>query len=120
LDTEDTIQTHHSKLKTMANLTSAEEKSIRVQLELQSDIISNYGSINYHIKENATNLLNIISKNKYNEVDKTRTISDEDYQKIVNILYIIKDESKWKKLGVLAEDCLESMRTKIEILAKLK
>jgi len=96
------------------------ENNINTQNSLMKDIVSNYSNIIYSITERGKEMMSLLKTRTLNEEEKTVTISMEDFEKLMNIAYILESKRKHDQLGILAESAVPDNELKIEILNKLK
>ena len=101
-------------------MTTLERNNLDVQIKLMKDIIDNDHNIFYHVTTRGKELIEILTNVKYNDDDKTCTYSQEDFNKMANIAYILKEESEFHKLGILAETAVPMNKMNKEILALLQ
>lgn len=101
-----------------------EQNNLDAQISLMKDIIQNDRNIIYHILENSKELMKILRQRKVdiNEPDETRIVSftNEQFEKMFNIVYILEDESKYEQLGILAKSAVPDNEVKKKILSLLQ
>lgn len=101
-----------------------EQNNLDTQLSLMNDIIKNDQNIIYHVSEKGKELMSILKKAKFdnNEPIQTRTMSftNEQFQKLMDIVYVLENESKYDQLGILAKTAVPDNESKKKILAMLR
>ena len=101
-------------------MTTLERNNLDAQIKLMKDIIDNDHNIFYHVTTRGKELIGHLSNGTYNDADKTYTFSQEEFNKMANIAYILKEESDFHKLGILAETAVPMNKVKKELLAMLQ
>ena len=101
-------------------MSKIEENSFLTQIKLMIDIISNYKNITYSVARRGIEIRELLATKKINETEKTVTLDRETFDKLLDIAYILQEERKWEKLGILAEKAVPDNETKIEILKLLQ
>jgi len=97
-----------------------EQNNLDAQIKLMKDIIDNDHNIFYHVTTRGKELVENLCRAKFNDADKTYSISQEDFKHIYSIACILKDESDFAKLGILAETAVPMNKVKKELLAMLQ
>lgn len=98
--------------------------NLEAQISLMKDIIKNDNSIMYHVLYNAKELMAILNQRKVdnNEPVATRTVSftNEQFEKMSDIVSVLCNENKHHLLGTLAETAVPENKIKKEILLILQ
>lgn len=101
-----------------------EQNNLNAQIALMKDIIQNDHNIMYHILSNAKELMGILQQKKVdnNEPIKTRMVSftNEQFEKMTDIVSVLGDESRHELLGIMAEKAVPDNKIKKEILSILQ
>lgn len=103
-------------------ISETELKNLRAQVKLMSDIITNDDRITHHLEENGKKLMGLLKLSKINEKEeiKTVTLTKENFDKILDIVYVLQEKRKWDQLGILASTAVPDNEIKKEILNLLK
>jgi len=114
----------------MGELTKIELKSITTQNDLMTEIISNFGSINYAITSVANTALDNLTTAQYNsgkekvvpltDQGETFTISKAKYDEVVKALRMLKEKGYWDQLNSVTKTAVPENEIKIAILKKLQ
>lgn len=96
------------------------KNNLDTQVSLMKDIIYNDHNIIYHIKEKGVSIVNTLQSATYNKEDETYTLSKEKLNLILDIGYILSDDRKFEKLGILAQQSVPDNEIKKKILAMLQ
>jgi hypothetical protein len=100
--------------------TTLEDNNIKTQVKLMGDIISNYNAMHYGITQKGKELRELCATKKINEEEKTVTFSKDVFNKILDIAYILQDESKWEDINSSTKRAVPDNCVKIEILKLLQ
>ncbi len=91
-----------------------EDKLSKVKLELAKDILDCHHSIFYDINQRGTEILAILNSFKSDEI-----IPKEQLEKLKEVAYIMSEQNRFYKLGILSKNCAEALKIKKEIFNKL-
>jgi hypothetical protein len=101
-----------------------EQNNLDAKISLMKDIIGNDKNIIYHILERSKELMKILNQRKFDadKPIKTRTIqfTNEQFEKILDIVSILENESNYEKLGILAKTSVPDNVVKKKILSILQ
>ena len=98
-----------------------EEKSMLTQVKIMKDIIQNYDGITYHVEDKGKELFELLKSctQTGNGEEQITTVPKVTFDKIMDIVYVLRERRKWEKLGSLAENAVpDNVRLK-EILKSL-
>jgi hypothetical protein len=97
-----------------------EQNNIEAQLKLCKDIIKKYEDIIYHVKEKGVELQRLVSNRKYDSKEpietRTENFTNKVVEDILDIAINLSNESKFEKLGILANNVINEIKTKKDIL----
>lgn len=96
------------------------ENNLTAQLSLMDDIISNNGSITFHIVERGKKIMEILRERKLIDKEKSVTFTKEQYDEMFNLVSALTSEDNFYKLGILAERAVPDNKIKLKILAMLQ
>ena len=101
-----------------------EQNNLDAQISLMKDIIRNDKDIIYHIEEKSKDLMKILNQRSVDNSQpiENRKISftNEQFEKILDIVYILEDKSRYEKLGILAKNAIPDNSIKEKILSLLQ
>lgn len=97
-----------------------EQNNLQAQNKLMNDIIRNYGHITYSVRERGKELMTLLLTRKLSDGEKKVTLTKQDYDKILDIVKMLQDESRFDQLGILSKSAVPDNKTKLEILAILQ
>ncbi len=97
-----------------------EENNINAQVELMSDIISNFRSISYAITAKADDLVAHLGKRIMSNDAKTVTIDKAEFDSIMSIARILQKQDRWDELNNTTKRCVPDNETKVKVLSLLQ
>ena len=98
---------------------TAEQKNQSLKINLLEAILKAKENLFYHLVFRGGEIRELMSRAKFDEKEKSYTLTQSDFNKVLEITAIVKDKSRWDELGSLAPDSLKEIKIKQEILEQL-